>query len=261
MIPTRVLIDWRPRAPWPDEDQVEQDLVLTRALITLFDGPAAQLVALRGGTALHKLVLPEPGRYSEDIDLVQRTAGPIKPVVAAIQEALDPWLGPPATDARRDAFRLVYRYDAEASGARRRLKIEINTREHEPFGAWRPRTLACETRWFTGTAAIVTFEDEELLATKLRALYQRRKGRDLYDLGVALERLTLDDDRVVDLFARYLARQGLAVSGQEMEANVAQKLGERLFTGDIGPLLRIGEAFDITAAADRLRKRLIAKLK
>ena len=107
MIPTRVLIDWRPRAPWPEEDQVEQDLVLTRALITLFDGPAATLVALRGGTALHKLALPEPGRYSEDIDLIQRTAGPIKPVVAAIQKALDPWLGPPATDERRDAFRLA----------------------------------------------------------------------------------------------------------------------------------------------------------
>ncbi|MGH2469017.1 MAG: nucleotidyl transferase AbiEii/AbiGii toxin family protein [Chloroflexota bacterium] len=36
--------------------------------------------------------------------------------------------------------------------------------------------------WFTGSADVPTFALEELLGTKLRALYQRRKGRDLFDL-------------------------------------------------------------------------------
>jgi predicted nucleotidyltransferase component of viral defense system len=51
---------------------VEQDLVLSRALVDLFsEARLARAVALRGGTALHKVMLDSPGRYSEDVDLVQ----------------------------------------------------------------------------------------------------------------------------------------------------------------------------------------------
>ena len=39
-----------------------------------------------------------------------------------------------------------------------------------------------ENSWFTGSAELTTYHFEELLGTKLRALYQRKKGRDLYDL-------------------------------------------------------------------------------
>jgi predicted nucleotidyltransferase component of viral defense system len=41
--------------------------------------------------------------------------------------------------------------------------------------------------WFTRGADVVTFALEELLGTKLRALYQRKRGRDLFDLGRALQ--------------------------------------------------------------------------
>jgi len=43
----------------------------------------AQAVAFRGGTALHKIFLGSPGRYSEDNDLVQVDAGAIGPAVDA----------------------------------------------------------------------------------------------------------------------------------------------------------------------------------
>lgn len=72
MIPRAHITDWRSQAPWPTDAQVEQDLVLTRALTEIFIRSAvANAVAFRGGTALHKLYLERPGRYSEDIDLVQ----------------------------------------------------------------------------------------------------------------------------------------------------------------------------------------------
>jgi predicted nucleotidyltransferase component of viral defense system len=47
---------------------VEQDLVLSRALVEIFSSDAAEHLALRGGTSLHKIILDTPARYSEDID-------------------------------------------------------------------------------------------------------------------------------------------------------------------------------------------------
>ena len=96
MIPRANITAWRTGAPWPDNAQVEQDLVLSRALVSMFERPAvAEQTVFRGGTALHKLFFEPPGRYSEDIDLVQRDAGPIGELVKPIREALDSWLGMP----------------------------------------------------------------------------------------------------------------------------------------------------------------------
>jgi predicted nucleotidyltransferase component of viral defense system len=72
LIPQADIIAWRRVAPWADDGMVEQDLVLSRALVEIFSDPAlAQALAFRGGTALHKVVLAPPSRYSEDLDLVQ----------------------------------------------------------------------------------------------------------------------------------------------------------------------------------------------
>src|SRR3990172_3210319 len=40
-------------------------------------------------------IAPVPGRYSEDIDLVLMHPDPIGPVMSALQEKLNPWLGNP----------------------------------------------------------------------------------------------------------------------------------------------------------------------
>jgi hypothetical protein len=94
MIPRAHITAWRSNAPWSTDAQVEQDLVICRALVDLFsDEFLAREVAFRGGTALHKLHFNPPGRYSEDIDLVQVNAGPFGPVMDAVRARLDPWLG------------------------------------------------------------------------------------------------------------------------------------------------------------------------
>jgi hypothetical protein len=64
MIPGAMLLEWHHVHPWPDMVQVEQDLILSRALVEIFQNPIlAEHLAFRGGTALHKLFLPEPLRY------------------------------------------------------------------------------------------------------------------------------------------------------------------------------------------------------
>jgi len=72
VIPQAYITEWSNNVPWHTNEQVEQDLVICRALVALFqDDFLAENLAFRGGTALHKLYLQPQPRYSEDIDLVQ----------------------------------------------------------------------------------------------------------------------------------------------------------------------------------------------
>lgn len=81
--------------PWTETEQVEQDLLICRALTEIYKDPyLASHLAFRGGTALHKLFLSPQPRYSEDIDLVQVKAEPIKETYDRIREALS-FLGEP----------------------------------------------------------------------------------------------------------------------------------------------------------------------
>jgi len=141
---------------------------LSRAIVDLFrNETVAAAMAFRGGTALHKLFLAAPGRYSEDIDLVQVAAGPIGPAIDAIRSTLDGWLGEPVRKRGRGRVRLLYRFETTIKPAQAmRLKIEINTREHFTVLGPHIRRLAVDVR---------TYQVEEILGTKLRALYQRNK--------------------------------------------------------------------------------------
>ena len=110
MIPTADILAWRAEHPWVSNAQVEQDLIICRAVVDLFTHPLlGKQLAFRGGTALHKLFLHPATRYSEDIDLVQMAAGAIGPVMDAVHAALDPWLGEPRRDQKEGTVTLVYR--------------------------------------------------------------------------------------------------------------------------------------------------------
>jgi len=92
VIPRADVTAWRAIVPWASDAHVEQDLVISRALIEIFrDDTLAGAVAFRGGTALHKLILHPAARYSEDIDLVQVRAEPIGAVLDALHSCLDGW--------------------------------------------------------------------------------------------------------------------------------------------------------------------------
>lgn len=78
MISEIFIEQWRDKAPWQTLAMVEQDLIISRALIALYNQPKIRSsLAFRGGTALNKLFIQPPSRYSEDIDLVQLISEPI----------------------------------------------------------------------------------------------------------------------------------------------------------------------------------------
>ena len=65
MIPESAILEWSNDIPWKSNAQIEQDLIICRALVELFnDEYLASHLAFRGGTALHKLYLHPQPRYS-----------------------------------------------------------------------------------------------------------------------------------------------------------------------------------------------------
>ena len=163
MIPRAHITAWRSRAPWSSDAQIEQDLVVCRALVEIYsDGLAAKEVTFRGGTALHKLFFNSPGRYSEDIDLVQVNAGPIGPVMNAIRARLDPWLGKPQWRQSAGRVTLYYRFESEMKPVTpMRLKVEINTREHFAVLGFQRFAFSVENPWFSGGADVLTYAPED----------------------------------------------------------------------------------------------------
>ena len=113
MIPLNYIQEWRNHAPWSDMAQVEQDLIISRAICDLFNCTRLQgKVAFRGGTARHKLLLQQPLRYSEDIDLVQTQAEPIGHTIDAVRDSLN-WLGRCRTRQSEHSTRLQFAFVPE----------------------------------------------------------------------------------------------------------------------------------------------------
>src|SRR5437867_110663 len=173
-----------------------------------------------------------------------------------------PGLGKPQWKQGAGRVPFYYRFESEMKPVTpMRLKVEINTREHFTVLGFERVGFVVENPWFRGGADVLTYPPEELLGTKLRALYQRRKGRDLFDLAEALQRLPgLDLPKVIDCFNRYLDNDGTHISRAEFESNLARKLKDAVFTSDVPPLLALGISFNVIEAHQRVREALLSRL-
>lgn len=143
---------------------------------------------------------------------------------------------------------------------RLRLKVEVNSREHFSIYGITRASFSVSSRWFEGDCEIGSYELDELLGTKLRALYQRKKGRDLFDLAVALEKPAVDPVRIVTAFRQYMDRTGLHITRALFEQNFQEKLRDPQFNADISPLLASAYRWDSAAAAGAIASRLIPLL-
>ena len=262
MIPKAFINEWREHAPWRIDAQVEQDLVISRALVNMYCVPELrERLAFRGGTALYKLHLLPPARYSEDIDLVQVEAKPIGETLDIVRGVLDPWLGTPQRKFKEGRVNLVYRFESEDSPPlKMKLKIEINTREHFTELGLSRVPFTVDGRWFAGTADVTTFDVNELLGTKLRALYQRKKGRDLFDMAFALQRDDVAPAVLLRCFDRYMTEGGHSVTRAQFEANLHEKSTDSDFRDDIEALLGPTIPWDFEDALQIVLEQVVAKL-
>ncbi|MBK8488819.1 MAG: nucleotidyl transferase AbiEii/AbiGii toxin family protein [Bacteroidetes bacterium] len=247
MIPQAYITEWSNNVPWQTNEQVEQDLVICRALVEIYsDKFLADSLAFRGGTALHKLYLQPQPRYSEDIDLVQIKAGSIGKVIDHIREALS-FLGKAKVEAGETMATMKFRFDSEFPPiVSLRLKIETNCREHFTVLGWEKKPFEVKSSWFNGECNLITYKLEELLGTKLRALYQRRKGRDLYDLWKALTTSNLNPDLLIKCYKEYMnfSLEKPIPSKKEFLMNIEAKKIDTDFLGDTTALLRPDEKYN-----------------
>lgn len=263
MIPQAYITEWSQQVPWQTNEQVEQDLVICRALVEIFsDEWLASSLAFRGDTALHKLYLQPQSRYSEDIDLVQVRTEPIKETVQRLQAALA-FLGESSVKPRRDGTQVICRFDSEfPPSIRLRLKVEANTREHFTVHGFQQFPFHVKSSWFDGSCQLTTYRLEELLGTKLRALYQRRKGRDLYDMFIALtQKPDVDKEALLHSYREYMNfTVEKPPTQREYILNMEAKMKDAEFLGDTTALLRPDVPYDPQIAYEFVKTTLIERI-
>jgi len=263
MIPRAFITEWSATVPWSTDEQIEQDLIICKALCEIYgDNFLSERLAFRGGTALHKLYLSPQPRYSEDIDLVQIHPEPIKPTIQALQKRLS-FLGDASVQQKRDNNTLIYKVTAESDiSVIIRLKIEINCREHFSELGFINVPFEVKNSWYSNSCNIVTYEVEELLGTKLRAMYQRRKGRDLFDLYYALINLPeMDIQKILNCYRRYMEfSTGISPTSKQFLQNMMKKITQTEFYGDTKGLLRPDIQYDHNEAWEQVREQLIEKI-
>ena len=142
-----------------------------------------------------------------------------------------------------------------------RLKIEINTREHLNVFGLKEEPFEMKSGWFSGKSNVTGYEIEELLATKFRALYQRKKGRDLFDLYWALTQKDIDIEKLIHCYKLYIKNVVTVPPTQkQFLANMNEKMADRDFREDVYLLLRKGVEYDIDGAWELVRKELVEKI-
>jgi len=231
-------------------------------LIAIFsDAFLSNELAFRGGTALHKIYLSPQSRYSEDIDLVQINAGPIKPILSRLGEVLN-FLPDKVVKQRRYNNTVLFRMESEIPPVVPiRLKIEINCFEHFSELGLIKVPFSMENSWFSGNCELTTYALEELLGTKLRAFYQRKKGRDLFDLYKALSTTTANPELIIQCYNRYM---NFSVSKpptrKQFIQNMENKMIDPNFLEDMESLLHPDERYDIQEAYRTVKEGVIDRL-
>ena len=263
--------------PWPSQRQVEQDLLLCRAMAAIFnDGFLRTQVAMRGGTLLHKVYLAPAARFSEDIDLVLFGARPEDHVRRALRRVLVDVLGTPETSIW-DAFALAVRNTARPSrilrmtyavpsvstqGATLEVVVEANVTERTSHRPLVEIPFEFPFRNVPVKTSVIGYDIHEMLGTKMRALFQRRRGRDLFDLYQALRLANppVDPSAVIESFLHYLRQEAGVVKRLEFVAILNSHLADAGFRSDTDYLLRKGIAYDPETAGAYVKSNLLNRL-
>ena len=139
-----------------------------------------------------------------------------------------------------------------------RIKIEINTFERSPALPLVKLTHGIHTNWFSGTALVDMFQNEEMAATKLRALYQRSKGRDLFDLWLLTNVIGIDPGLVCQAFSTYRPE---GYSAQKAIENLEKKIKDVKFMTDINNLTSVDQSnYHVEEAAAQIIEKYLINL-
>lgn len=164
---------------------------------------------------------------------------------------------------KKDNNTIFYRFESEYLPIQTlKLKIEINCREHFSVLGLNKKRFEVKSSWFEGGCNLTTYKLEELLGTKLRALYQRRKGRDLYDLWKAMTSVQVNADIIVECYTEYMkfSLDKRIPTKKEFLLNIEKKKNDAEFLGDTFALLRPDEMYDQVEAFQIISQQLVERM-
>jgi len=263
--------------PWPSQRQVEQDLLLCRAMAAIFnDRFLHSQVAMRGGTLLHKVYLAPPSRYSEDIDLVVFGDRPEQHIRRALRRVLSDVLGAPKTSAwgvitlairnsvkPSRVLRMTYSLPSISEpGMTLDIVVEANVTERTPHRPIVEIPFEFPFRDALVKTLVNGYDIHEMLGTKMRALFQRRRGRDLFDLywALTLAKPPVDPTAIIESFQHYLRQEDSSAGRAEFVGILQSHLADRGFCSDMNQLLRVGAEYDPQKAGAYVKARLLSLL-
>jgi predicted nucleotidyltransferase component of viral defense system len=271
------IISHQSGVPWASQIQVEQDLFLCRAMAALFEDKFLQSqIAMRGGTLLHKVYLAPPSRYSEDIDLVVIGDRPENHIRKALKRVLEGVLGTPKRSVWRDlklairnavkpsrVLRMTYAIPSlMESGTNMEIVVEANVTERKPHLPVIKIPFEFPFRGSMIQTQVNGYDIHELLGTKLRALFQRRRGRDLFDLYWALTtaKPSVSPARIIESFQYYLKSEGSVAEQPEFTKLLNEHLADAGFCSDMKQLLRAEITYDPQQAGEQVKSKLLSRL-
>lgn len=274
----RDVLEHQQAVPWTTQRQVEQDLVLCQSMIALFEDDFLKTqIAMRGGTLLHKVHLSPASRYSEDIDLVIVGDRPEDHISLAIRRVLFQTLGKP-TRSKWEELKLAVRnavkpnkvlretYHVKSvidpAGTPLEIVIEVNATERTPYMKIAELPFNLKHRNQTSQTMIRGFDIHEMLGTKMRALFQRTRGRDLFDLYWAMTETStpIDKTKVIDAFVHYMKQEKSDATRDDFISAMDSKLADQGFLNDMKPLLREGLTYDPIIAGKYVTENLLMLL-
>ena len=271
LIAQQEITAWRLHAPWSNDLMVEQDYLISKAVAAIFrDRYLSSQVAMRGGTVLHKGHLGPAIRYSEDIDLVLTGTAQPGHIKKAIHRVLLPLLGKPAESmlvsvnlairnfvSSSKILREQYVYEpTSGEAAHATLKVEVNLNENQRvFPLVLIPILVPHESGIPEYVDVVSYDLNEMLGTKLRALLQREHGRDLFDMWYASNftrqpgsPLNLDPVRVAQAFHFYMTQEGSSFTQAQIQTALARRMASPKFRNDMAGYLAQNGTYSIEDA-------------
>ena len=169
---------------------VEKDFVLTYVLKKIYESDLKDIFVFKGGTALHKLYLNK--RFSVDLDFtaLKMHTDKLKSIIedSTIKSKIKDINDIGSSTRITLGYVSVLKYP-------NRIFLDLSKREKPVL----PPVRKIIHSFFFKKFEVLTFQLEELLAEKLRALMQRKKPRDYLDVYYLIEYGKVDFKKAIKI--------------------------------------------------------------
>lgn len=239
------------------KDNLEKVLRLSDLLDLIFSSPIGENLALKGGTAINFAYFNLP-RLSIDIDLdyIQLSREKMMKDRGIIKKSLREMVeieGYSISDKSKEHFALdsyVLNFINNA-GNRDNIKVEINylNRVH----LYEKQKIRIKTPLFESNTDIGIVNKYDLFGSKISALINRAKPRDLYDINKMIENDMNMDVEELKKSAIFYALLGGARNFNEDTFSIIDEITEKEINRMLKPLLKKNDRFNYIDAKNKTK--------